>query len=118
MRGDECILVLLSPSTSEEGLPKITALHTKGRLAKRDRAAKDVLDNLSKDLNWTETGIASKVSPYYINEPDCRNFRSYLLLFLYFASMLYAFISLILLVIYYRFPLLSPPVRQLSLIHI
>lgn len=28
--------------------------------------------------------------------------------------MLYAFISLILLVIYYRFPLLSPPVRQLS----
>lgn len=114
MRGNECILVLLSPSTSEEGLPKITALHTKGRLAKRDRAAKDVLDNLSKDLNWTETGIASKVSPYYINEPDCRNFRSYLLLFLYFASMLYAFISLILLVIYYRFPLLSPPVRQLS----
>ena len=92
MRGNECILVLLSPSTSEEGLPKITALHTKGRLAKRDRAAKDVLDNLSKDLNWTETGIASKVSPYYINEPDCRNFRSYLLLFLYFASMLYAFI--------------------------
>lgn len=114
MRGDECILVLLSPSTSEEGLPKIEFLHTKGRLAKRDRAAKDVLDNLSKDLNWTETGIASKVSPYYINEPDCRNFRSYLLLFLYFASMLYALISLILLGIYYRFPILSPPVRQLS----
>lgn len=113
-RGDECIIVLLSPSTSEEGLPKISSLQIKGRLAKSDRTMKELLTKLSKDLDWTEEGITSKVSPYYISEPDCRNFGSYLLLFLYFASLLYALISLILAVTYYRFPVLSPPVTQLS----
>ncbi|MCI8327272.1 MAG: hypothetical protein HFI37_05790, partial [Lachnospiraceae bacterium] len=37
-RGDECIIVLLSPSTSEEGLPTIPSLEIKGRLAKSDPA--------------------------------------------------------------------------------
>lgn len=113
-RGDECIIVLLSPSTSEEGLPKISSLQIKGRLAKSDRTMKELLANLSKDLDWTEEGITSKVSTYYINEPDCRSFGSYLLLILYFTSMVYALVSLILHVIYYRFPVLSPPVQQLS----
>lgn len=113
-RGDECIIVLLSPSTSEEGLPKISSLQIKGRLSKNDRTTKELLANLSGDLNWTEEGITSKVSAYYINEPDCRNFGSYLLLFLYFASLLYALINLILSITYYRFPVLSPPVTQLS----
>ncbi|MCI8327729.1 MAG: hypothetical protein HFI37_08150, partial [Lachnospiraceae bacterium] len=83
-------------------------------LAKSDPAVKELLFKLSKDLNWTESGITSKVSTYYINEPDCRNFGSYLLLFLYFASMVYAMISLIHAAISWRFPLLSPPVKQLS----
>lgn len=113
-RGDECVIVLLSPSTSEEGLPKISSLQIKGRLAKSDRAMQEMLAKLSSDLNWTEKGIHSKVSTYYINEPDCRNFLSYFLLFIYFAGFVYALISLVLAATYYRFPVLSPPVQQLS----
>lgn len=113
-RGDECIIVLLSPSTSEEGLPKISSLQLKGRLEKSDKAMQEFLSRLSKDLNWTEKGITSKVSAYYINEPVCKNFAAYLLLFLYFAGMAYALFDLITAVLYFRFPVFSPPVQQLS----
>lgn len=113
-RNDECIVVLLSPSTSQEGLPEISSLTVQGRLVKGDKAYRELLVNLADTLDWTETGITSKVSPFYLSEPDCHNFGSYLLLFLYFASFLYATVHLILSIVYYRFPLLSPPIQQLG----
>ena len=103
-RNDECIVVLLSPSTSQEGLPEISSLTVQGRLVKGDKAYRELLVNLADTLDWTETGITSKVSPFYLSEPDCHNFGSYLLLFLYFASFLYATVHLILSIVYYRFP--------------
>lgn len=114
MRGDECMIVLLSPSTSEEGLSKINSLTVRGRLVKGNRAYDDLLTQLADTLDWTKEGITSKVSPYYLSEPDCHNFGSYLLLFLYFASMLYAIIHLVMSIIYFHFPLLSPPIQQLG----
>lgn len=113
-RNDECLIVLLSPSTSEEGLPEISSLRVKGRLVKSDKTYKELLTKLSETLNWTEEGISSKVSSFYLSEPDCHNFSSYLLLFVYFASLLYSAVYLMLTIVYYRFPLLSPPIQQLA----
>ena len=69
MRDEECIIVLLSPNTSEEGLPSIEEVTIKGKISKGNENFDTLLSNLSTDLNWTENGIRNKVSSYYISEP-------------------------------------------------
>ena len=70
IRNDECIIVLLSPSTCEEGLPFIDEVTFTGKIKKSTVSFQSLLKNMSDDLGWTESGITSKVSGYYISEPD------------------------------------------------
>ena len=70
IRNDECIIVLLSPSTCEEGLPFIDEVKFTGKIKKSTASFQSLLKNMSDDLGWTESGITSKVSGYYISEPD------------------------------------------------
>ena len=70
IRNDECIIVLLSPSTCEEGLPSIDEVKLTGKIKKSSESFHALLKNMAEDLSWTESGIQSKVSGYYISEPD------------------------------------------------
>ena len=57
IRNDECIIVLLSPSTCEEGLPFIDEVTFTGKIKKSTVSFQSLLKNMSDDLGWTESGI-------------------------------------------------------------
>ena len=107
-------MILLAPSTCEQGLPEIDQITIRGKILPRDAGYDTLLTNLSKDLSWTQSGIQSKVSSYYLSEPDFRyGFGLFLFLFLAVSSGI-AFISVILSVLFIYKPYLSPPCQKLK----
>ena len=117
MRADECIIVLLSPSTSEQGLPLIESASLRGRIVRGTESESfgALLDKLSADLNWTENGIRNKVSSYLLSEPDYNRSGNFLLYGVVFLTGGYALVCLALFLLFIRFPLLSPPCQDLAL---
>ncbi len=108
-----CIIILLSPSTCEEGLPFMESVHIRGRVLAGNPAFQTVLENLAKDLNWTKQGISEKVSNCFVSEPAFLLHPSIALLALYFSTGIYALLCTALNILYLRFPVLAPPCRQL-----
>ena len=96
MRGDECIIVLLSPDTSEEGLPFIEKADLTGKIINNPDSFATLLKNLSTDLNWTENGIQNKVSHYVLSEPGYNIIGNTILFAVYIATGGYALICLVL----------------------
>lgn len=115
MRQDECIIVLLSPSTCEQGLPSIEQATIHARIVKGNDTFELLLNNLATDLNWTENGIRNKVSHYVLSEPDYNVFGNAVLYITMLATGVYSFICLCLYIVYIFFPLLSPPCQDLAL---
>lgn len=115
VRNDECFFVLLSPTTCEEGLPVISDVYISAVLSDGSDTYQLLLDNVAKDLNWTATGIRSKVSPYHLSEPDFNPIGNTLLFSFIFITGIYAFISLALSLLYICYPWLSPPCQDLGL---
>lgn len=115
LRNDECFFVLLSPNTCEEGLPVIPKITVSTVIDTGSTTYQLLLDNVAKDLNWTATGIRSKVLPYYLSEPDFNPIGNTLLFSFIFITGIYAMISLTLSILYIRFPWLSPPCQDLGL---
>lgn len=115
MREDECILVLLSPRTSEQGLPTIEHASFKGRIIHESANFDVLLTNLADDLNWTENGIRNKVSHYILSEPDYNLFGNTILYIVVFATGGYALLCLIFFILYIRFPVLAPACQDLAL---
>lgn len=114
MQDDSCHFVLLSPHTSEEGLPEIDRVTFNAKIQKTSPSYMDFLDKLSSDLNWTVSGIRTFSPDYYISEPGFRHGYSLFLILLYIATGAYALLSIILYLIYIRFPWLAPPCKQLQ----
>lgn len=110
----QCIIVLLSPRTCEEGLPQIDSVQIRGRVLKGNAMYDALLDKLSQDLNWTADGISEKVNGYFISEPAFNLFRSSLLMGIYFATGAYAAIRLLLYILYICVPICSPACRHLG----
>jgi len=115
MRGDECIIVLLSPGTSEQGLPIISQANFNAKIVKGDDTFELLLSNLAADLNWTENGIRNKVSYYILSQPDYNMVGNMILYAVFFATGGYALVCLCLFIVYIFFPLLSPPCQDLAL---
>ena len=90
IRNDECIIVLLSPSTCEEGLPFIDEVTFTGKIKKSTVSFQSLLKNMSDDLGWTESGITSKVSGYYISEPDYNRTINTILITVIYGTSIYA----------------------------
>lgn len=111
----QCVIVLLSPNTCEEGLPQIDSVQIRGRVLKGNAMYDALLDKLSQDLNWTTDGISEKVSSYFISEPAFKLFWSTVLMGIYFATGAYALIRLLLCILYICLPVSSPACRQLGL---
>ncbi len=115
MRSGECIIVLLSPGTSEQGLPVIEEVSIAGKIIEGTESFDTLLKNLSVDLKWTENGIHSKVSRYFLSEPGCNRAGNLLVFFVLFTTGGYALVSLIYFIACIFFPRLSPPCKNLSL---
>lgn len=114
IKDGHCIFVLVTPFTSEEGLPHIESLHLQAKILHLGNSYQQLTESLAEDLSWTSSGMQSKVSTYILSEPDFHSLLSYLTIFLYFASLIYAFASIIIFILYICFPVLSPPCRQLG----
>lgn len=115
MRGDECIIVLLSPGISEQGLPTINQADFNAKIVKGDDTFELLLSNLAADLNWTENGIRNKVSYYLLSQPDYNMVGNIILYAIFFSTGGYALVCLFLFILYIFFPLLSPPCQDLAL---
>lgn len=109
----ETTLVLLSPHTSEEGLPQIESVSIRAKIEKRSDLEQTVLENLASDLSWTTSGINTKVTTYFFNEPDSHPITSVVLAVFCAASALYALLHLISCVVYMLFPHLCPSILAL-----
>ena len=113
MAGDHLMIVLLTPSTCDEGLPEINSVTVTGIIMEGKASFEQLLGHLSKDLNWTEEGITSQVSGFYFSEPDYHIHTTWIVFFVYFGTFLYALVSLILYFIYIQFPAMSPCCQNL-----
>ena len=114
MTDGQCMFVLLSPHTCEEGLPFITHARIRAQIVFQGSAYQQLTDSLAEDLSWTEDGIMSKSSFYILSEPAFHSPLSYLSLLLFFVTGLYAVTVIIIYILYLIFPVLSPPCRQLG----
>lgn len=115
IRDGKCTIVLLSPRTSEEGLPTIDSADIHAKILKGDSTFEQLLTHLSTDLKWTPTAITTKVSTYYLSEPGYRWIQSIFLIACFAISGLYAFLSILFCIACYIFPFLSPPIQQLKI---
>jgi hypothetical protein len=110
---DSCVIVLLSPDTCEEGLPNIESVTVRGKIVKSNDSYQELLAAMASDLEWTETGIKGEMPGYYFSEPDYGVILTPLLFVVYFGTMIYTFLCLLLYLLYIRFPFLSPPCQNL-----
>ncbi len=109
----ECVIVLLSPSTCEEGLPTIENIQVRGRILEGKTSYSELLDRLAKDLDWTAEGIGRQMPGYYFSEPDFFPRLTFFLFLVYFGFIAYSELSLLLYLLYINFPVLSPPCQNL-----
>lgn len=114
-RAGECIFVLLSPNTCEQGLPSIDEVTVQGKVEKGSEGFELLLTNLATDLNWTENGIRNKVSHYLLSEPGFNKMANLFLFAVIFATGGYALVCIILSFIYMFFPVFSPACQDLAL---
>lgn len=108
-----CYIVLLTPVTCEEGLPLIESVTTTYRVTEGRETYNELLGYLAKDLEWTAKGIQNQLPHYYFSEPDCNPIANTLIFLLYNGTLIYTIISLILYLLYIKFPILAPAVQNL-----
>ncbi len=111
--GDECVVVLLSPETSQQGLPIIEQERIHAKILYDSGAMNKLFMHLSKDLSWSPSGISSAISPYMFSEPDAVDFRTIFFLLVYFITGFYALCSFVIYGIYILWPSLSAPCQRL-----
>ena len=111
----ECILVLLSPKTCEEGLPDIEEVTIHAQLLQNSKAFSQLISKLAKDLSWSDTSLRTKVSSCIVSEPGFGMTFTNLLVSFYMLSGIYSMVSIILCIAYIIWPVLSPTCRDLGL---
>lgn len=111
--GNQVIIVLLSPYTCEQGLPTIESLSITGKIVEGGESYASLLTTLSTDLKWTTEGITNQLTNYYLSEPDYSMPTTIFLFVVYFGTMGYALLSLIVYAIYIKFPNLAPACQNL-----
>ena len=114
MTGDECVIVLLTPGTSQEGEPTIDDIYISCRIMEKKATREDLLNYLANDLSWTSTGIENEISEVMLSEPDMMGTPSVLLRAAILLSTVFALVSLIFYTLWILFPIMSPPIRRLA----
>ncbi|MCR5580235.1 MAG: hypothetical protein K6F66_01485 [Pseudobutyrivibrio sp.] len=108
----ECVVVLLDPTTCEQGTPTIDEINIKGQILYDSTSARNLLTNLASDLNWNEEGILSTVSSYSISEPDATGWAAVAFQTFFIIFSFYSLISVLVYCVYIAFPVLSLPVQK------
>lgn len=111
----QCVIVLLSPRTCEEGLPHIDSVQIRGRVMEENTGYAALLDHLASDLNWTRDGISKKVLSCFISEPAFRLGFTRFFFGVYTLTGAYALVRLLLNILYICLPVLCPACRRLGL---
>ena len=109
----KCVIVLLSPSTCEQGISSISRLSFRAQILKNSSSTNALLSHLSKDLNWSQDGLLEAVSDYTLSEPDAQNIVTTIFSALFVLTGLYALLSIAVCVLSIAFPVFSQPVRAL-----
>ncbi len=112
--GDQCVIVLLTPQSSDMGLPSIG--HVRGNFAIRSdkNSRRILLGNISKDLNWNKAGADKAFSKYSLSEPDGSGIFLAFVRILVILSFTIAILTIILSLVHMYFPATSHAVRRLS----
>lgn len=113
MRDKHCSIVLLAPSTCEEGLPSIDKLTVVGKIVKGKGTYTQFVNKLSKDLSWDSKGLSDTITGCYLNEPEYHLKTTIFMFVFYFGTLIYAVISLIFYILCIRFPVLAPACQNL-----
>lgn len=113
MRDEHCSIVLLAPSTCEEGLPSIDKLTVVGKIVKGKGTYTQFVNKLSKDLSWDSKGLSDTITGCYLNEPEYHLKTTIFMFVFYFGTLIYAVISLIFYILCIRFPVLAPACQNL-----
>ena len=114
MYEDDCIIVLLKPSTSQQGAPQIDELTIRAQILPNATSENLLLENLAEDLSWTSTGIKKTISSIMLSEPDGCGPRTTLLRYFVSLSVLYSLVSILIYLLYMLRPDFSPPIRKLA----
>lgn len=109
----KCLILLLSPSTCEEGLSSMDNVTIKASILAPGRALDQLMFNLSTDLNWTSDGLLEQMDSYYLNELRLTGGSSTLFLLLYFGCLIYTILYIVISLVWVIFPRFSPPVLAL-----
>ena len=110
---DFCYIVLLSPTSCEEGLPFVERVSTTFRVTENSKSYTELLEYLAIDLEWNITGISNQLPHYYFSEPDCNPLANSLIFFVYNGTLLFVIITLIRYALFIKFPVLAPAVQNL-----
>ncbi len=110
---DKCLIVLLSPSTCQEGLPSMENVTIHANISEPGRSYDQLMFNLSNDLNWTSEGLLEQMDSYYLDEVEVTGFSTTLFLVLYIGCALYTLLYLALCILWMISPELAPPVRSM-----
>jgi hypothetical protein len=89
------------------------SISVRGKIVKSNDSYQALLSAMASDLEWTDTGIKNEMPGYYFSEPDYGIMLTPILFVVYFGTMIYAILSLMLYLLYIRFPFLSPTCQNL-----
>ena len=113
MLGDECVILILSPDTCQQGISTLSNITVRAQILAHSRSQTKLLSFLAHDLSWSKTGINQMISPYVLSEPDATGLFAILLIIAYIFFFLYSLCNIILYAIYIKFPILSKPIQSL-----
>ena len=112
-KDDVCYIVLLTPFTCEEGNPSIEKLTASCRIVNHPKLYEQILNELATDLEWSPAGIANQLPPVFYSEPDYNPVTNFILILVYFGTLIYAITSLIRYTLFIYFPHLAPACQNL-----
>lgn len=113
VKDDACYIVLMAPSTCQEGLPIIESVSTKCRIVDNRDVYDEFLTELAADLEWSLTGISNQLPDVYYSEPDYNPIANFILLLIYFGALIYSIGSIILYCLYISIPVMAPACQNL-----
>lgn len=111
--GNSVAVVLLAPETCEQGNPSIESLSVYGKLIKGGETYTKLLENMASDLDWTDTGITEALPDIYFSEPANHTTYTYMMFLLYFATLIFAVISVLIDLLHMIFPMTAPACQNL-----
>lgn len=115
MMGDKCAIILLSPESSQQGLPTIDAIQVRGKILHNPAAMDKLLGKLAEDLAWSPEGMRHTISGYMLSEPDATNLPTLLLSALLLGTGAYALLSIAVYLLFIWRPVLSAPCQRLRI---